>query len=108
MSSRTAYTALTPEVSEFGISQFTNDGPISSTFTESHGSHPFKARWNALTSRVLAIIASNTGLLLIAASQLFFTFVNVAVKKLNSIDPPIPALEVRMLHVYYMMRTPMC
>lgn len=37
----------------------------------------------------------NVGLLLIAGSQAFFSLMNVSVKKLNSIDPPISALQVR-------------
>jgi hypothetical protein len=38
---------------------------------------------------------SNVGLLLIAASQLFNTLMNVAVKFLNDLDDPVPTLEVR-------------
>ncbi|KAF8174539.1 drug/metabolite transporter superfamily, partial [Pholiota molesta] len=37
---------------------------------------------------------NNTGLLLIAASQAFFSLMNVAVKKLNGIDPPVSTLEL--------------
>jgi hypothetical protein len=36
----------------------------------------------------------NVGLLLVAGSQAFFSLMNVAVKKLNSIDPPVSALQV--------------
>ncbi|KAJ3544238.1 hypothetical protein NMY22_g2845 [Coprinellus aureogranulatus] len=36
----------------------------------------------------------NVGLLLIAGSQAFFSLMNVSVKKLNSIDPPISALQL--------------
>ena len=36
----------------------------------------------------------NTGLLLVVASQVFFSLMNVAVKMLNSIDPPVTVLEV--------------
>lgn len=38
---------------------------------------------------------SNTGILLVAASQFFFALMNVAVKKLNSLDEPVSTLEVR-------------
>jgi hypothetical protein len=41
-----------------------------------------------------AFVAKNEGLLLVAASQAFFAFMNVGVKFLNSIDPPVHALEV--------------
>jgi hypothetical protein len=37
---------------------------------------------------------NNKGLLLVAASQAFFALMNTAVKKLNSVDPPVPALEL--------------
>jgi hypothetical protein len=30
----------------------------------------------------------------VAASQFFFSLMNLAVKKLNSVDPPVPALEL--------------
>lgn len=40
-------------------------------------------------------IAINAGFLLVAASQAFFSLMNLAVKKLNSLDPPVPTLEVR-------------
>ncbi|KAI0072258.1 DUF6-domain-containing protein [Panus rudis PR-1116 ss-1] len=33
-------------------------------------------------------------MLLVAASQMFFSLMNVAVKKLNSLDDPVPALEL--------------
>lgn len=36
----------------------------------------------------------NTGLFLVIGSQAFLAFMNVAVKKLNSLDPPVPPLEV--------------
>ncbi|KAI0822129.1 hypothetical protein BC628DRAFT_1391080 [Trametes gibbosa] len=40
------------------------------------------------------IVDSNHGMLLVAASQLFFSLMNVWVKKLNSLDPPVPAFEL--------------
>ncbi|KAG5351647.1 hypothetical protein C0989_005419 [Termitomyces sp. Mn162] len=46
---------------------------------------------------------ANAGLLLIIGSQAFFSMMNVAVKILNSIDPPVPTLEliaVRMFITY--------
>ncbi|EAU83500.1 integral to membrane protein [Coprinopsis cinerea okayama7 len=46
--------------------------------------------WNKAKAKV----RSNTGLLLIAASQAFFSLMNVAVKKLNTIDPPVTALQL--------------
>jgi len=46
---------------------------------------------------IKAKVTENIGLLLVAASQAFFSLMNVSVKQLNSIDPPVPALQVREL-----------
>jgi hypothetical protein len=43
---------------------------------------------------VSAFFDRNAGLLLVAASQSFFTAMNFSVKWLNSLDEPIPLLEV--------------
>ncbi|KAK7460645.1 hypothetical protein VKT23_009362 [Stygiomarasmius scandens] len=45
-------------------------------------------------TRMFDLIKKNHGLLLVVASQLFLSVVNIAVKKLNSIDPPVPTLEL--------------
>lgn len=39
-------------------------------------------------------IARNAGMLLILSSQFFFALMNISVKMLNRLDPPIHALEV--------------
>ncbi|TRM65467.1 hypothetical protein BD626DRAFT_567375 [Schizophyllum amplum] len=44
--------------------------------------------------RLMDGLAANYGLLLVTASQLFLSLVNVSVKKLNSIDPPVPTYEL--------------
>jgi drug/metabolite transporter (DMT)-like permease len=51
-------------------------------------------RWATFVSQVSETVASNQGLLLVAASQFFFALMNLMVKKLNSLDPPVPALEL--------------
>ena len=43
---------------------------------------------------VSGFLDKNTGLLLVAASQFFFSWMNISVKWLNSLDEPIPTLEV--------------
>jgi hypothetical protein len=48
-----------------------------------------------LAPAVREFVRSNAGLLLIALSQAFFAFMNVSVKVLNGLDPPVAALEVR-------------
>lgn len=50
----------------------------------------------SITHRTADVVNNNAGLMLVAASQAFFAMMNIAVKKLNGLDPPVPALEVRM------------
>ena len=52
-----------------------------------------------MSRRSIELVKDNTGLLLVAASQFFFSLMNVAVKKLNSLDKPVPTLEVRHLRL---------
>ncbi|KAF8057616.1 hypothetical protein FPV67DRAFT_571087 [Lyophyllum atratum] len=40
------------------------------------------------------IVKNNMGLLLVTGSQAFLSLVNVAVKRLNSIDPPVSTFEL--------------
>ncbi|THH03429.1 hypothetical protein EW145_g6262 [Phellinidium pouzarii] len=49
---------------------------------------------NERVQKSTSIVKANAGLLLVAASQAFFALMNVAVKKLNSLDPPVPTLEL--------------
>jgi len=66
-----------------------------------HGEEPTKnscsSAWGKLQRATSDAYQRNLGLLLIIGSQMFLSLVNVAVKKLNDIDPPISALEVRKL-----------
>jgi hypothetical protein len=41
-----------------------------------------------------AFLDNNAGLLLVAASQFFFSAMGISVKWLNSLDKPVPTLEV--------------
>jgi hypothetical protein len=47
-------------------------------------------RWHSLSS----FFDKNAGLSLVAASRFFFSAINMCVKWLNSLDEPIPILEV--------------
>jgi drug/metabolite transporter (DMT)-like permease len=61
--------------------------------------HPTKPRRSALSS----FFDNNAGLLLVTASQLFASAMNLSVKVLNSLDEPVPTLElllVRMVITY--------
>lgn len=91
MTSRTTYVARTPDVTDFPASSFIPTPLPSGSTSELN---VVNARWKELLSQASEIVASNAGLLLVAASQLFFSLMNLAVKKLNTIDPPVPALEV--------------
>ncbi|KAH8981189.1 hypothetical protein EDB86DRAFT_2976997 [Lactarius hatsudake] len=60
-------------------------------------------RWLAARLSTSAFIDNNAGLLLVAASQFFFTSMGIFVKWLNSLDEPVPTLEliwIRMLTTY--------
>jgi hypothetical protein len=54
--------------------------------------------WSSTTSRSVAALSAyidkNAGLLLVASSQFFLSAMNVSVKWLNSLDEPMPMLEV--------------
>ena len=46
-------------------------------------------------SSVSVFLDKNAGLSLIAASQFFFSAMNICVKRLNTLDEPVPILEAR-------------
>lgn len=50
--------------------------------------------WGKLQGVIRDAYQRNLGLLLVIGSQIFLSLVNVAVKKLHEIDPPVSALEV--------------
>jgi hypothetical protein len=50
--------------------------------------------WSSARSAVSTFSDKNAGLLLVAASQFFFSGMNISVKWLSSLDEPIPTLEV--------------
>ncbi|KAG6856001.1 hypothetical protein H0H87_008545 [Tephrocybe sp. NHM501043] len=51
-------------------------------------------RWRAWSSAMMAFVQGNVGLFLIMGSQFCFALMNVAVKFLNAIDPPVSPYEV--------------
>ncbi|KAF8063348.1 EamA-like transporter family-domain-containing protein [Lyophyllum atratum] len=62
-----------------------------------------RGRWHAKYLAVKGIAKNNVGLLLVTAAQAFLALMNAIVKKLNTIDPPVPTLEmivVRMTITY--------
>ncbi|KAI6008777.1 hypothetical protein F5J12DRAFT_935539 [Pisolithus orientalis] len=49
---------------------------------------------STIQGNIVGCVRSNIGLLLVMLSQVFFSFMNVAVKVLNQLDPPVPAFEL--------------
>ncbi|KAG5651369.1 hypothetical protein H0H81_008903 [Sphagnurus paluster] len=54
---------------------------------------PAVGRSRAALLAIQRFAGGNAGLLLVMGSQAFFAMMNVAVKKLNSIDPPVSTFE---------------
>ena len=52
-------------------------------------------RWHSARSSVSAFLDKNSGLALIVTAQFFFSAMNICVKRLNSLNEPVPILEVR-------------
>ena len=104
MSSRNVYrgTSITPEYTDFPtLHHSIPSGSSSRRHPENHEQSISNIREGSVPSRMHSWLASakdvwqmNTGLLLVVASQAFFSLMNVSVKVLNSIDPPVTVLEV--------------
>lgn len=58
------------------------------------GKGTWKAHFNGALERCRSFLQRNAGLLLVGSSQAFFALMNLFVKILNSLDPPMPALQV--------------
>lgn len=54
----------------------------------------YTGRLDGYLNTTKEVVKSNSGMLLVASAQLFFSLMNVWVKKLNSLNPPVPAFEV--------------
>ena len=90
MASTYVYTALNIKFADL-VQSHHQDEP-----TRNSGS----SSWGKLQRATSDAYQRNLGLLLIIGSQIFLSLVNVAVKKLNDIDPPVSALEVRTDKIY--------
>ncbi|KAL0948222.1 hypothetical protein HGRIS_010826 [Hohenbuehelia grisea] len=89
-------TDYTPIRRSFDIAQEPDTGDVDADLPESH-------LCRSAFTRLKSGFERNTGLFLVIGSQAFLAFMNVAVKKLNSLDPPVPPLEliaVRMAITY--------
>ncbi|KAF9467671.1 EamA-like transporter family-domain-containing protein [Collybia nuda] len=93
---RHAYTALTPDYAEFSIPRAagTPSEQDPTLFDVEIEEAAKSSRWCMILDKAKAKVKNNVGLLLVAGSQAFFSMMNVAVKKLNSIDPPVSTLQL--------------
>lgn len=121
---RTTYDSSTPDRATFALSARDHvtfiPAPLPRLPQSDSLSDRLQHRVTTFILRAKEIMGNNTGMLLIAAaqvcnrlficshncliscSQAFFSLMNVSVKKLNSLDPPVPAFElifVRMVSI---------
>jgi hypothetical protein len=105
MSSRNAYAApLTPGFVDVAHPQSGGHLSLSTPETPDHEddlASELQSRWCAVVSAIRIAVDNNTGLLLVTASQAFFSLMNLSVKMLNNLDPPVSALEVRSFRSTY-------
>lgn len=85
-----AYTALSPDYADLAQPQH-GEGLVMQD-------EPVNRGRRGKLQRVVEVMRDayrrNVGLLLVVGSQMFFSLMNLAVKKLNSIDPPVSALQL--------------
>ncbi|KAM5541611.1 hypothetical protein V8D89_004801 [Ganoderma adspersum] len=79
---------LSPQVSYMPAPTASNNPGTGSPYLR------IRSRTSEFAKRAREVVEGNTGLMLVAASQLFFSLMNVGVKKLNSLDPPVHAVEL--------------
>lgn len=97
---RGTYSATTPHTTIFEVQPpvLPPQGNVGSYQVQSRGVRVTISNWGSSLKSgyesVKVTIENNSGMLFVAASQAFFSLMNVAVKKLNSIDTPVPAFEV--------------
>ncbi|KAF9446668.1 hypothetical protein P691DRAFT_732796 [Macrolepiota fuliginosa MF-IS2] len=105
MPSNYSYTALSPDYAD--LAQPQQDDSVESPRLQVRSRDFVRGRrWTKLSHAsevVRDVYRRNIGLLLVVASQMFASLMNLSVKELNSIDLPVSALEiiiVRMIITY--------
>ncbi|KAF7986786.1 hypothetical protein HWV62_20398 [Athelia sp. TMB] len=61
--------------------------------------HGWGSRWRNLHTQFMRQVDANTGLLLVAASQFFFSLMNLVVKQVDTIEPAVPTLELILIRM---------
>ncbi|KAI0694045.1 EamA-like transporter family-domain-containing protein [Cytidiella melzeri] len=96
--SRATYDASTPERLSFAASAHDRvtfvPAPLAQLPQKRSWTERVQGRLRATSYRIKQALNNNAGLLYIGSSQAFFSLMNVFVKKLNSLDPPVPPLEL--------------
>lgn len=101
--SRAPYVAQTPDVMLFGANAATGSIPLArlddvpTRTNDCDDAFPqagLRKTWNTLTTKCATVYKNNIGLLLIAISVAFASMMSTLVKLMNSVDPPVPMLEV--------------
>ncbi|KIP02015.1 hypothetical protein PHLGIDRAFT_96431 [Phlebiopsis gigantea 11061_1 CR5-6] len=111
-SSRTIYAAGTPDRPVFfaapqddptGIRaapNSTNGSAVQSALSTPAFVDRIQVSWRGFIKKSKEVAQNNAGMLLIAGSQGFFSLMNVAVKTLNSLDPPVSAMELVFVRMF--------
>ncbi|KZT65694.1 DUF6-domain-containing protein [Daedalea quercina L-15889] len=101
--SRAPYIALTPDATTFDdnipLARFgTSEADVALRRPDhrdgSASQERLGAKWRAFASKCKTVYKNNIGLLLVATSVAFSSMMSTLVKLMNSIDPPIPMLEL--------------
>lgn len=105
---RAPYAAQTPDARTFGadasipLARFDDgeeDDPDALIRSEENDDGGLHTNRNAFGSKCKAVYKKNIGLLLVAISVAFASMMSTLVKLMNSIDPPVPMLEVSFDHL---------
>lgn len=67
---------------------------LKSRWTRTSQQLPFSDDSSSLILKCRQFVSGNVGLLLVASAQLFFSLMNLGVKVVSTIDPPVHTLEV--------------
>jgi hypothetical protein len=67
---------------------------------ENYGSMQTRQDDGAIVNKPLSFTARNAGILLIIISQFFFASMDISVKLLGSLEPPVHALQVSIFIIF--------